>query len=48
MKWFFKIMLPVLVLVSCSKEGTSLVEADPVSTKEKVELLGHELSLIHI
>lgn len=42
MKWFFKIMLPVLVLVSCSKEGTSLVEADPVSTKEKVELLGHE------
>jgi len=42
MKWFFKMMLPALVLVSCSKEGVSLVEADPVSTKEKVEVVAHD------
>ena len=42
MKWFFKMMLPALVLVSCSKEGGSLVEVDPVSTKEKVEVVSHE------
>lgn len=41
MKWFFKMMLPALVLVSCSKEGVSLVEADPVSTKENVEVVEH-------
>ena len=42
MKWFFRMMLPALVLVSCSKEGGSLVEVDPVSTKEKVEVVSHE------
>ena len=43
MKWFFKMMLPALVLVSCSKEGVSLVEVDPVSTKENVEVVSHEM-----
>ena len=43
MKWFFKMMLPALVLVSCSKEGGSPVEVDPVSTKEKVEVVSHEM-----
>ena len=42
MKWFFKMMLPALVLVSCSKEGGSPVEVDPVSTKENVEVVSHE------
>lgn len=42
MKWFFKMMLPALVLVSCSKEGGSSVEVDPVSTKENVEVVTHE------
>ena len=42
MKWFFRMMLPALVLVSCSKEGGSLVEVDPISTKEKVEVVSHE------
>ena len=41
MKWFFKMMLPALVLVSCSKEGVSLVETDPVSTKENIEIVAH-------
>ncbi len=43
MKWFFKMMLPALVLVSCSKEGGSPVEVDPVSTKEKEEVVSHEM-----
>ncbi len=43
MKWFFKMMLPVLVLASCSKEGGALVEADPVSTGGGMtEIVGHE------
>ncbi|HBH08031.1 MAG TPA: hypothetical protein DDX40_01325 [Rikenellaceae bacterium] len=42
MKWFFKMMLPALVLVSCSKEGGSPVEVDPVSTNEKVEVVAHD------
>lgn len=42
MKWFFKMMLPALVLVSCSKEGGSPAEIDPVSTKEKVEVVEHD------
>ena len=42
MKWFFKMMLPALVLVSCSEEGGSPVEIDPVSTKEKSEIVSHE------
>ena len=42
MKWFFKMMLPALVLVSCSKEGGSPVEIDPVSTKETTEVVAHE------
>lgn len=42
MKWFFKMMLPALVLVSCSKEGGSPVEVAPVSTNEKVEVVSHE------
>ncbi len=41
MKWFFKMMLPALVLVSCSKEGGSPVEIDPVSTMEKSEVVSH-------
>ena len=43
MKWFFKMMLPALVLVSCSKEGGSPVEVGPVSTKENVEVVSHEM-----
>ena len=43
MKWFFKMMLPALVLVSCSKEGGSPVEIDPVSTKETTEVVAHEM-----
>ena len=35
-------MLPALVLVSCSKEGGSPVEIDPVSTKENTEVVSHE------
>ena len=42
MKWFFKMMLPALVLVSCSKECGSPAEIDPVSTKENVEVVGHD------
>ncbi len=42
MKWFFKMMLPALVLASCGKEGVSLVETDPVSTKENVEVVAHD------
>jgi hypothetical protein len=42
MKWFFKMMLPALVLVSCSKEGGSPVEISPVSTGEKVEVVSHD------
>ena len=34
-------MLPALMLVSCSKEGVSLVETDPVSTGDKVEAVSH-------
>lgn len=43
MKWFFKMMLPALVLVSCSKEGGSPVEVSPVSTKENVEVVAHDV-----
>ena len=43
MKWFFKMMLPALVLVSCSKEGGSPVEVDPVSTKESMEVVAHDM-----
>ncbi len=43
MKWFFKMMLPALVLVSCSKEGGSPVEVEPVSTKENAEVVSHEM-----
>ena len=35
-------MLPALVLVSCSKEGGSPVGVDPVSTKENEEVVCHE------
>ena len=43
MKWFFKMMLPALVLASCSKEGGSPVEVSPVSTKENVEVVAHDV-----
>lgn len=42
MKWFFKMMLPALVLASCSKEGGSPVEVDPVSTDGRVEVVAHD------
>lgn len=35
-------MLPALVLVSCSKEGGSPVEVNPVSTGENVEAVAHD------
>lgn len=42
MKWLIRLMLPALVLASCSKEGGSLVETAPAGTREKVEVAGHE------
>ena len=36
-------MLPALVLASCSKEGGSLVEVGPVSTREGIEVAGHDM-----
>ena len=41
MKWFIKLMLPALVLASCSKEGGSPVETSPLSTGERQEIAGH-------
>ncbi len=41
MKWFFKIMLPALVLVSCSKESGSLMDSGSVSTPRN-EAVAHD------
>ena len=41
MKWFMKLMLPALVLASCSKEGGSPVETGPESTGERQEIVAH-------
>ena len=43
MKWFIKLMLPALVLASCSKEGGSPVETCPESTGERQEVVAHGL-----
>ena len=42
MKWLIRLMLPALVLASCSEEGGSLAEIGPESTRERVEMAGHE------
>ena len=41
MKWFIKLMLPALVLASCSKEEGSLSEIFPSSTGEGTEVISH-------
>lgn len=41
MKWLFKLMLPALVLVSCSKEGGSPEEVAPGSTGREAEIVTH-------
>jgi len=41
MKWFIKLMLPALVLASCSKEAGSPVEILPESTGERQETIAH-------
>ena len=46
MKWFFKMMLPALVLASCSKEGGSPVDVSPVSTKENVEVVAKSCPVV--
>ncbi len=41
MKWLFKLMLPALVLVSCSEEAASPVEFGPSSTTGEEEVVTH-------
>ena len=41
MKWFFKLMLPALVLASCSNEEGTPLESGPESTGVKVEAVAH-------
>ena len=46
MKWLLKMVLPVLVLASCSEEGGSPAGISPVSTVESEEVAGHEMMVL--
>lgn len=41
MKWFFKLMLPALVLASCADKEGSPLAVDPLETGERPEVVSH-------
>ena len=41
MKWFFRLLLPALVLASCDKEAGTPIPESPESTGGKVEVISH-------